>query len=116
MNAQKDPWTEEVPPSRPQKPDFDLMKNLPAILRILGAGAVLIAMYSFLVKGWDNGDDMFRYFLMLGHTGALAAIGLASGYWLKESKGARLLLTLALISVPANFAILGAFLFSQPQG
>ncbi len=113
MNTQKDPWTEERIPPSPQKPDFDLMKNLPAILRILGAGAVLIAMYSFLIRGWDSGDDMFRYFLMLGHTGALAAIGIASGYWLKESKGARLLLTLSLVSVPANFAILGAFIFSQ---
>ncbi|MCF6259523.1 MAG: hypothetical protein L3J98_05080 [Gammaproteobacteria bacterium] len=113
MNTQKDPWTEEADSPGSQKPDFDLMKNLPAILRILGAGAVLIAMYSFLIRGWDNGDDMFRYFLMLGHTGVLAAIGIASGYWLKESKGARLLLTLSLISVPANFAILGAFIFSQ---
>jgi len=113
MNTQKDPWTEGAMPPDSQKPNFDVMKNLPAILRILGAGAVLIAMYSFLIRGWDNGDDMFRYFLLLGHTGALAAIGLASAYWLKESKGARLLLTLSLISVPANFAILGAFIFSQ---
>jgi len=113
MNTQKDPWTEGAMPPKSQKPNFDPMKNLPAILRILGAGAVLIAMYSFLIRGWDNGDDMFRYFLLLGHTGALAAIGLVSAYWLKESKGARLLLTLSLISVPANFAILGAFIFSQ---
>ncbi len=113
MNTQKDPWTEGAMPPDSQKPNFDPMKNLPTILRILGAGAVLIAMYSFLIRGWDNGDDMFRYFLLLGHTGALAAIGLASAYWLKESKGARLLLTLSLISVPANFAILGAFIFSQ---
>jgi len=93
--------------------EFDFMKKLPGLLRIIGTGALLIAMYSFLIKGWDNGNDVFRYLLMLGHTGALAAIGLASGHWLKESKGARLLLTLALVSVPANFAILGAFIFSQ---
>jgi len=116
MNTQKDPWTEGAMPPDSQKPNFDVMKKLPAILRILGAGAVLIAMYSFLIRGWDNGDDMFRYFIMLGHTGVLAAIGLASGYWLKESKGARLLLTLSLISVPVNFAILGAFIFSQTTG
>jgi len=93
--------------------EFDFMKKLPGLLRILGTGALLIAMYSFLIKGWDNGNDVFRYLLMLGHTGLLAAIGLASGHWLKESKGARLLLTLALVSIPANFAILGAFIFSQ---
>lgn len=96
--------------------DFTWMKKLPDLLRILGTGALLIAMYSFLIKGWDNGNDTFRYLLMLGHTGLLAAIGLASGHWLKESKGARLLLTLALVSVPANFAILGAFIFSQASG
>jgi len=95
--------------------EFSWMKKLPDLLRILGAGALLIAMYSFLIKGWDDGNDVFRYLLMLGHTGVLAAIGLASGHWLKESKGARLLLTLALVSVPANFAILGAFIFSQSE-
>ncbi len=91
----------------------ELMKKLPTLLRILGTTALLVAMYSFLVKGWQSGNDVFRYVLMLGHTGAMAAIGLASGHWLKEGKGARLLLTLALVAVPANFAILGAFIFSQ---
>jgi hypothetical protein len=91
----------------------ELMKRLPSLLRILGTTALLVAMYSFLVKGWHSGGDVFRYLLMLGHTGAMAAIGLASGHWLKEGKGARLLLTLALVSVAANFAILGAFIFSQ---
>ncbi|MEA1890638.1 MAG: hypothetical protein U9N50_12790 [Pseudomonadota bacterium] len=95
---------------------FDLMKKLPGLLRVLGAGVLLIAMYSFLIKGWQSGNDVMRYFMMLGHTAALATIGLASGHWLKDGKGARLLLTLALASVPANFAILGAFIFSQMGG
>jgi len=90
-----------------------LMKKLPSLLRILGTTALLVAMYSFLVKGWHSGGDVFRYYLMLGHTVAMTAIGLSSGHWLKEGKGARLLLTLALVSVTANFAILGAFIFSQ---
>lgn len=96
-----------------ERKQFDLVANLPGLLRLLGTTALLIAMYSFLVKGWQSGNDVFRYLLMLGHTGVLAAIGLASGHWLNESKGARLLLTLALVSVPANFAILGAFIYSQ---
>ena len=93
--------------------ESDLMKKLPSLLRILGTTALLVAMYSFLVKGWHSGGDVYRYLLMLGHTGALAAIGLVSGHWLKEGKGARLLLTLALVSVSANFAILGAFIYSR---
>lgn len=92
------------------------MQKLPALLRILGAGALIVAMYGFLVRGWQSGNDVSRYLMLLGHTGLLAAIGLASGHWLKEAKGARLLVTLALVSVPANFAILGAFIFSQTAG
>ncbi|MCB1935760.1 MAG: hypothetical protein KDF59_07445 [Nitrosomonas sp.] len=84
-----------------------------ALLRILGAAALIFAMYSFLAKGWQNGNDSFRYLLLLGHTGVLAAMGLASGHYLKESKGARLLLVLALVSIPVNFAILGSFIYSQ---
>ena len=94
----------------------DFMKRLPGLLRILGAGALIVAMYGFLVRGWHSGNDVSRYLMLLGHTGLLAAIGLASGHWLKEGKGARLLLTLALVSVPANFAILGAFIMSQTNG
>ena len=93
--------------------ETELMTKLPGLLRVLGTTALLVAMYSFLVKGWHSGGDVFRYLLMLGHTGAMTAIGLSSGHWLKEGKGARLLLTLALVSVSANFAILGAFIFSQ---
>ncbi len=97
----------------PDAGNFNFMQKLPSILRILGTAALLVAMYTFLIKGWQNGNDILRYFLMLGHTSILAVIGLASGLWLKENKGARLLLTLALVSIPANFAILGAFIFSS---
>lgn len=116
MNEQQDTWQVEQPANAGGLANFDMMHNLPALLRILGTAALLIAMYSFLVKGWQSGNDVFRYLLMLGHTGILAAVGLASGHWLRESKGARLLLTLALVSVPANFAILGALIFSQAVG
>lgn len=105
-------WNTSVDPVDDQD-SSELMKKLPSLLRILGTTALLVAMYSFLVKGWQSGGDVFRYLLILGHTGAMTAIGLASGHWLKEGKGARLLLTLALVSVAANFAILGAFIFSQ---
>lgn len=90
-----------------------LTEKLPALLRILGATALLFAMYSFLVRGWQEGSDLFRYLLLLGHTGMLMAIGLVSDHYLKESKGARLLLVLALASVPVNFAILGSLIYSQ---
>ena len=112
MSTEINAWQEENNNS-PRLSSADLMQKLPNLLRLLGAAAVVIAMYSFLAKGWQSGNDTFRYLMMLGHSGVLAAIGLASGHWLKEGKGARLLLSLALVSVPANFAILGAFVFSQ---
>lgn len=112
MSLENNHFISETTVQKPAKTKSNMMK-LPNLLRILGAAALIIAMISFLAKGWQSGNDLFRYFLMLGNTGVLAILGIASGRWLKESKGARLLLTLALVSVPANFAILGAFIFSQ---
>jgi hypothetical protein len=87
--------------------------DLPRMLRSIGAISLLAAISIFLLQGWENGNDIYRYMLLLGHTVGLAIIGFASGHWLGESKGARLLLIIALASVPANFAILGAFMYSQ---
>ncbi len=112
MNTDIKTWNSTVEKYDDQN-GMELMKKLPVLLRVLGTTALLVAMYSFLVKGWHSGGDVFRYLLMLGHTGAMTAIGLTSGHWLKEGKGARLLLMLALVSVSANFAILGAFIYSQ---
>jgi len=92
---------------------FSRFLDLPRLLRSIGAMSLLAAISIFLFQGWENGNDVYRYLLLLGHTVGLAAIGFASGHWLKESKGARLLLIIALASVPANFAVLGAFLYSQ---
>jgi len=93
--------------------DNSWVKKLPDILRCFGAVAILGSLYSFLMHGWEGSDDLLRYFMLLGHTGLLAVIGLSSGHFLKEGKSARLLIMLALISVVANFAILGAFIFSE---
>ena len=92
------------------------VKKLPAILRGFGAVAILCSLYSFLMRGWEGSDDLIRYFMLLGHTGLLAAIGLSSGHFLKEGKSARLLIMLSMISVVANFAILGAFIYSEYTG
>lgn len=88
------------------------VQKLPAVLRSLGALAVLFSLYSFLMRGWEGADDALRYLMLLGHTVLLAVLGLGSGHFLQEGKGARLLMGLSLVSVVANFAILGAFLFA----
>jgi len=97
----------------PAPTTYSRFLDLPRLLRSIGAMSLLAAISIFLFQGWENGNDAYRYLLLLGHTVGLAAIGFASGHWLKESKGARLLLIIALASVPANFAVLGAFMYSQ---
>jgi hypothetical protein len=89
------------------------LKSLPGLLRLVGAGTLIASMSIFLLQGWDQGNDVYRYLLLLGHSVGLAVIGFASGHWLRESKGARLFVMLALTAIPVNFTILGAFLFSQ---
>lgn len=91
---------------------FSALSNL---LRILGAGVIVTALSIFLMQGWQNGDDIHRYLLLLGQTFFLAVIGFVCNHWIRETKGARLFLCLALVSVPINFAILGGLIFSQVQ-
>jgi len=84
-------------------------------LRFLGAGVLVASMSVFLLQGWNEGNDIRRYLLLLSQTGLLAASGFALTYGLKETKGARIFFGLALISVPANFTILSALLYSVMQ-
>ncbi len=84
-------------------------------LRILGASVLLASMSVFLLQGWNNGNDISRYLMLLAQTGLLTAAGFAMSHGLKETKGARLFFGLALVSVPAIFTILGALLYSVFQ-
>lgn len=92
------------------------LQHLPTLLRYLGAAAVVFALYSFLMRGWSGTSDVMRYGVLLGHTGLLVITALLSARWLGESKGPRLLLVLGLISVAANFAVLGAFFYAAVAG
>jgi len=85
------------------------------ILRILGASAVIASMSLFLLNGWTEGNDIQRYLKLLTQTGLLTLAGFALSFALKENKGARLFFALALISVVANFTILGALTYSLFQ-
>ena len=83
------------------------------ILRIFGAGIMVASVSVFLLQGWNDGNDIHRYLKLLAQTGLLAAGGFSLIYLLADRKGARLFFALALISIPANFAILGALLYSR---
>ena len=95
---------------------FSSFEKLSGLLRILGASVLVAAMSVFLLQNWDSGNDINRYLLLLAHTVILAAVGLASGHWIRENKGARLFLALALGSVAVNFTILGSLIFSRFWG
>lgn len=82
------------------------------VMRIVGAATMIASMSLLLLKGWHDGDDIYRYLKLLGMTGLLAAGGFSLSYLLKEQKGARLFFSLGIVSVPANFGILGALIFS----
>jgi len=98
-----------------QKPIAGMLAkfNFPQLLRTLGATSLLAAISLFLFQGWDNASDLDRYLLLFGHTVGLTLLGFSIGHWLKESKSARLLIMIALASIPVNFVILGAFSYSQ---
>ncbi len=86
---------------------------LPRLMRGLGAAVVVISISAFLFQGWEAGNDLQRYLMLLAQTVLLAITGLACSHLLHENKGARTFLILALAAVPVNFTIIGALLHSQ---
>ncbi len=104
---------EECRPAMPEENAEQVsMKRLPGMLRGFGAAVLVAALSLFLFQGWNSANDTTRYLLLLACTAALALIGIITGHYLRESKGARLLLSLMLAAVPVNFAILGSFVHS----
>ena len=70
---------------QPQSPPVtkNWMHYLPMLLRGIGALAIIVSLYTFLARGWDASSDLFRYLVFLGHTAALAVIGLISAKVIK---------------------------------
>ena len=89
--------------------------TLSEIVRIFGACAVLASMSLFLLEGWNDGNDIQRYFKLLAQTGLLTSAGFALSYFLKENKGARFFFGLSLVSVVSSFTILGSLIYSLFQ-
>ena len=89
--------------------------TLSEALRILGAGVILASMSVFLLQGWSEGNDISRYLLLLTQTGLLGAAGFVMSHLVRETRGARFFFGLALISIPANFTILSALIYSVFQ-
>ena len=49
-------------------------------LRILGAAVLLASMSLFLLQGWNHGNDISRYLMLLAQTGLLTAAGFAMSH------------------------------------
>lgn len=94
---------------------LESVMSLSKLLRIIGVCGVLASMSLFLMEGWSQGNDIQRYLKLLAQTGLLTAAGFGVTYLLKEYKSARLFFALSLISVTANFTILGALIYSMVQ-
>ncbi len=86
--------------------------SIAGILRVGGAGLMVFSLSLFLMDGMDATSDLQRYFLLLAQTVLLTTAGFAVGMLLKEPRGARVFFSLALVSIPANFAVLGAMIYS----
>lgn len=104
--------------AQPAAPDTAVTPNetnlpLSALLRGLGALVVTAAFVLYLFQGWRGGDDLTRALLLLGHTVALTLAGFGLGHWLREPRGARLFIALALAAMPVSFAFLGGLLYNH---
>lgn len=86
--------------------------TLSEILRTCGAMIIVASMSLFLIQGLEVAGDLHRYGTLLLQTILLAAGGFGLSYLLKENKGARVFYGLGLLSIPANFAVLGALVYS----
>lgn len=82
------------------------------LFRLSGATLMVVALSLFLIQGVEATSDLQRYFLLLGQTALLTLAGFGVGFLLKEPRGARVFFSLGLISIPANFAVLGALIYS----
>jgi len=86
--------------------------SLSQVVRAFGACAIIASMSLFMFQGWAEGNDVTRYLKLLAQTGLLTSAGLILSFLIKEFKGARLFFGLALVSVVANFTILGSLTYS----
>ena len=79
---------------------FEVVRKYASVsdmLRLFGAAAVAVAMGLFLLDGVKVVNDLQRFLTMLGLTGALTAAGLLMSSLLKEQRGSRVFITLALL-------------------
>lgn len=98
--------SDEVPASRTSL-------GAPRLLRFVGGGMLIAAAATFMVQHWKPGDDIARYFWLVGLSVTVCATGWFCGLRLGDGRGARTLFGLVLGIAPVHFAVLGGLLYSQ---
>ncbi len=89
------------------------IQKLGQLLRWMGSLLLLGASASFMLEGWQDFGSEVRYFLFLGYLLGLAGLGILLGSRVKEDKGARTLLGLAVAGIAAQCSQLGAMIHSM---
>ena len=81
-------------------------------MRLVGAALLVTSLSRFLLSGVELDNDLQRFVLLLGQTALFTGAGFAVARLFDDARGARLLFAVALLSVPAGLAVLGAMLYS----
>jgi|GEM_PF-2757160 len=113
-----DPWASEpevklgtTPSSTPLARRLLNTLTVAGTLRALGGGTLVLGLINFLMTGVDVQNDLQRFLLLLLQTSVFTIGAFTLQRVLSDMRGARLLLGVALLSVPAGFAVLGAMLY-----
>ena len=88
------------------------VQKLGQVLRWMGSLLLLGASASFMLEGWNAFDSQLRYWCFLAYVLGLAGLGILLGWRIREDKGARTLLGLAVAGTAAQFSQVGAMIHS----
>jgi hypothetical protein len=88
------------------------VQRLGQLFRWIGAVLLLGASASFMLEGWEAYGSELRYALFVLYVLGLAGIGILLGWWVREDKGARALVGLAVAGIPVVASQLGAMVHS----
>lgn len=87
--------------------------SIGTLLRLAGTVSMVAALGFFLLDGFQStAEHLTRFWILLGFSSITAISGIVMSQLFKDQKGARSLVAVALISVPACFAVLGAMVYS----
>ena len=108
-------------PDGPEKDKSQLQKlfasmthyaTVGALLRLFGSASMIIALGVFLLNGFHTGTHLQRFWLLLAFSAISVTTGVLMSRIFSDQKGARTMVTIALLSVPTCFAVLGALVYS----